>query len=269
MKKKKIKIIKEYSKTYLNNIFKKCKEIIKNKKGILLSKTFNSINSRLRIQCSNGHIFTKNRTKLNQSKWCKKCNFYINENRCKVIFESLFECQFNKCRPKWLRNPKTNRTLELDGYNEDLKLAFEYDGEFHYKKSKSKNYTSKKVLAQQERDRIKDKICKEQSIILIRIPYTIKKENYQEYIIKECIIYNITIINNNKVDIKTINSYCNKLEVIKEFAKNNNLELLTKIYLNSKQKLEWRCQNNHNFQITYYNLQKRKSKCLICKKNKL
>ena len=263
MKKKKKYI--NYTPEKLNEIFSKCKKIVKEHKGTLLTKSYNSINTRLRIQCSNGHLFTKDYKKLQQAKWCRRCKFYKNENICKCIFESLFECKFNKCRPKWLKNPKTNRTLELDGYNEELGIAFEYDGEFHYKRAKAKNYTSKKVLNQQERDRIKDKLCKENNIKLIRIPYTIKKEDYQDHIIKQCYIHNLNIINLNKVNIKDIKHYCTKLEEIKEYAKNNNLELLSKIYHKSTDKLEWKCYNNHQFQITYYNLQKRKNKCKECK----
>ena len=259
---KKIKYKKEVD---LTKIFNKCQEIIKKNNGELITTSFKNINSRLRIKCSNGHLITKNKNSLYKNSWCKKCKVFKNENICKGIFESLFDCSFNKCRPEWLRNPKTNRKLELDGYNKELKLAFEYDGEFHYKKSKSKNYTSKKVLEQQYRDGIKDKLCSENDIILIRIPYTIKKENYQEYITKLCYKNNIYLINNNKVNIKEIKQYCTKLEEIKKYAKDINLELLSEVYLKAKNKLEWKCINNHTFQITYYNLQKRKNKCKLCK----
>lgn len=250
----------------LNIIFNKCKEIIKNKNGTLLTNRYTSLNSRLRIICSNGHFFTKNKTKLYSGSWCRKCKIYKNENTCKYIFEQLFDCKFDKCRPDWLINPKTNRKLELDGYNEDLRIAFEYDGEFHYKKSKSKGYTSKKVLDQQYRDKVKDKLCKENYIILIRIPYTIKKEEYQYHIIKKCKENKIKVINKNiKINLKNVKQYCNKLEEIKEFAQNNNLQLLSKTYLNAKTKLEWKCNNNHLFNITYYNIQKRKYICKECK----
>ena len=57
--------------------------------------------------------------------------------------------------------------MELDGYCEELKIAFEYDGEFHYKDIYDDYHN------QQKRDTIKDKLCKEQGIKLIRIPYWI------------------------------------------------------------------------------------------------
>ena len=253
-------------------IFNKCLEIIKKNNGILLSKKLTSIKSRLKIQCSNGHIFTKNYKSIYKFKLCKKCKIYKNENICKTIFESLFNCNFTKIRPDWLINPKTNRKLELDGYNDLLKIAFEYDGEFHYKKVKSKNYTSKKVLDQQYRDSVKDKICFDNNILLIRIPYYIKKKDYQEYIIKSINDYNIKnnkniiIVNNNKVDIYNIVSYCNKLNNIKEYALENNIKLISNKYNNLHQILEWKCQFNHIFQCNYINFQKRKNKCLLCKK---
>ena len=55
------------------------------------------------------------------------------EEQCRLIFQSIFKRKkFPKVRPTFLRNPKTNRCLELDGYNKKLKLAFEYDGYQHY-----------------------------------------------------------------------------------------------------------------------------------------
>lgn len=245
-------------KNNLTNIFNKCKEIIEKNKGILLTKEFKTINTRLRIICLNGHLFTRNKQKIFIGSWCKKCKIFKNESICRYIFESLFECKFIKCRPTWLINSKTNRKLELDGYNEQLKIAFEYDGEYHYKKTK-------KLINQQYRDNIKNELCKQNNINLIRIPYTIHKNNYQNYIINICKQLNIKIKNYKKVDLSNIQLYYSKLDEIKIYAKNNKLTLLSLKYLNSKTKLEWICNNKHKFFITYYNLKKRKNKCLECK----
>lgn len=42
----------------LSSILEKCTRIIESKNGKLLSKKFNSLKSRFRIQCADGHIFT-------------------------------------------------------------------------------------------------------------------------------------------------------------------------------------------------------------------
>ena len=48
--------------------------------------------------------------------------FYVRQ-----LFASAFGRPFIKVRPKFLEG------LELDGYCEELKIAFEYDGEQHFK----------------------------------------------------------------------------------------------------------------------------------------
>ena len=39
---------------------------------------------------------------------------------------------FPNIRPDWLRNPETNKRLELDCFNEEIGLAFELQGRQHY-----------------------------------------------------------------------------------------------------------------------------------------
>ena len=70
-------------------------------------------------------------------------------------------------RPKWLVNPKTNRTLELDIYDEEKKYAIEVNGKHHYKSTEKEN-------DQIWRDSVKHHVCKTKGIKLIDVPYCIK-----------------------------------------------------------------------------------------------
>jgi hypothetical protein len=45
-----------------------------------------------------------------------------------LTLEILTGYRFKSVRPGWLENPLTGRNLELDCYNEYLKLALEYNG---------------------------------------------------------------------------------------------------------------------------------------------
>jgi hypothetical protein len=110
----------------------------------------------------------------------KKNIVYVNEEECREIFERIFNEKFPKIRHEKIINPKTNRRLELDGYNEKLKLAFEYQGEQHYKKTGKYNKTNKALEYQQFKDEIKRSKCKEIGITLIEIPYHV--ENKEEFI---------------------------------------------------------------------------------------
>ena len=75
-------------------------------------------------------------------------------------------CTFNKCRPKFLQ------VLEYDGYNEELKLAFEYQGIQHYQYIPHFHRNGKEDFEKQkERDALKDILSIENNITVIRIPY--------------------------------------------------------------------------------------------------
>lgn len=105
------------------------------------------------------------------------------EKLCKRTLEYLYNKPFITVRPDWLKNPETGRNLELDCYNESLKLAVEYNGEQHYKWPNFTNQTKQEFLKQVERDDLKKKLCKENGVYLIVVPYTVKKQKIISYII--------------------------------------------------------------------------------------
>lgn len=103
------------------------------------------------------------------------------ENRCREIFESLFNRKFPKVRPKFLK--RTNgHCLELDGYNEELKLAFEYNGNQHYKFNPRFHRTINDLEEQIIRDNEKRQMCLANGVNLIEIPYNIKYDDLYPYI---------------------------------------------------------------------------------------
>lgn len=103
---------------------------------------------------------------------------------CKEAAEKIYGVTFHRSVwPDWLRNPETGRAMELDLYNEKLKLAIEYHGEQHYRyipffhKNSRKNFE-----AQVRRDNYKLDICDEHGVYVIVVPYNLPEEKIEEWI---------------------------------------------------------------------------------------
>jgi hypothetical protein len=94
--------------------------------------------------------------------------------------ETYFKAPFPTKRLDWLRFPKTNRLLELDGYNEKKRVAFEYQGRQHYELCYLNRYSEEKLKDIQTRDLFKEKICQQQGVNLIVVPYWIPKNNWKD-----------------------------------------------------------------------------------------
>jgi hypothetical protein len=128
-------------------------------------------------KCEKGHVWPAQYANIQQNKGCPYCK-NKNEEECREIFEFLFDEKFPKRKPKWLKLLPNAKNLELDGFNEKLGIAFEYDGGQHF--YPVKHWGGESYLKEiKERDRLKDEACKSRKIILIRIPYTVidKKEH--------------------------------------------------------------------------------------------
>lgn len=123
--------------------------------------------------CIFGHTFPSSldglKQKLKESRFpCPQCKpSQKREEWVRFAFEQITCQNFPKQRPEWLVDDVTTNRLELDGYCENLALAFEYDGEQHTT-HKPIFHTHEEFLDQQRRDALKDKLCKERGIALIR-----------------------------------------------------------------------------------------------------
>jgi hypothetical protein len=102
---------------------------------------------------------------------------------CRQVLEKIYGVEFPNVRPDWLRNPETNRCLELDCYNENLKLALEYNGIQHYKWCSFAKQTYADFRNQVKRDVIKRNICAEKGVHLITVPYNISYKMIPLYIV--------------------------------------------------------------------------------------
>lgn len=146
--------------------------IFKKKKGSW-SKTYSTYN-----------IKDINNLKLNRKRVPKDSK---GEIECKKVLEKIFNKPFKKARPNFLNNPVTggDYNLELDCYNDELGLAVEYSGRQHYEYIPFFHKNKEAFYNQKYRDELKRRMCKENNIILIEVPYTVKIENIEKYIIQE------------------------------------------------------------------------------------
>lgn len=138
-------------------------------------------------QCGENHeAWRSTATNIQQGRWCPRCSEGKWEKIVRYYFENIFKAKFPKKKPKWLY-VLTGHRLELDGYNKNLKIAFELNGPQHY----IPVYGIDKFIKQREFDDLKRKACKQQGILLIEIPYdfdgiknTVDQTQLLDYIVK-------------------------------------------------------------------------------------
>jgi hypothetical protein len=138
-----------------------------------------------KLECSEKHLFDCESGQM-KSVSCPKCSekIYVGQERTRKIFEELFSCSFKTIRPDWLKSPKTGRNLELDGYNEQINIAFEYQGNQHYN---ANTQFQDEYYAQAERDSIKKDICEKNKVKLIEIkqPTTYNQDKFINQVLSQ------------------------------------------------------------------------------------
>ena len=165
---------------------KDCQDLAISKNGKCLSNEYINNRTKMEWECEKGHKWFTSMTILrNLGCWCPTCSGNKSEELCREIFEDNLLEKFPKKRPEWLHG------LELDGYNEELNIAFEYNGIQHYEYNEHFHRGDVEIFeAQKERDRMKYRICREKKVNLVIIPYQYDYRNAEEledYILNELI----------------------------------------------------------------------------------
>lgn len=111
------------------------------------------------------------------------------EEICKIIIEHFFPShQFNKSYPPWLYSEEDpNIQLELDLYCPELSIALEYQGWMHSIYSSRIHKNKQRFIKQKRRDEYKKKICRDNGVLLIQVPYQL---NYKHPLNIKCFLQN-------------------------------------------------------------------------------
>ena len=123
-------------------------------------------------ECSCGnttYVSTSNLTRTNEATISCGCAKSKGEEK---IIATLIQAQIPFITQKRFDTcvfPETNRHLVFDFYLPEQNILIEYDGEQHFHKVKNDRYGYEGIVA---RDNYKNQWCKENNIVLIRIPYT-------------------------------------------------------------------------------------------------
>ncbi len=243
--------------------------------GKCLSTNYINNRSKLEFECKNKHTFKMHLNSIRQNgSWCPYCRNWSSEEICRTFFETIFQKKFIKCRPDWLINSNYNK-LELDGFNEELKIAFEHNGLQHYDAIETswKTFSQEDLDKIKSHDQIKQELCRQYNIKLIVIPqlFRITKINElksflkQEFIKQNIVIpanYDELIINYNHLYVDNF-----KYKQLKKLVLSKKGILLSG-YINALSNVEIQCEKGHIFKQTPNSI-KNGSWCQSCRNVKI
>jgi len=228
-------------------------KIVEKYGGKCLSKKYDTSLSKIKMMCNFGHIFyIKYFDVVSLGHWCQKCsrNNNLSEEVCRTHFEQLFNKEFKTIRLGCLRSDKGFK-LELDGYCEELNLAFEHQGAHHYENN-SFGKSNNRLEEVQRNDKLKLEQCKLEGINLVVIPTLFNKLSFprlKDFIINKCREFGYNV-ENKEIDLSQAymhNIYYNKFEEYKKSAEEKGGKCISSVYLGCRQKLEWECEIGHRW----------------------
>lgn len=231
--------------------------IIRAKGGTCHSDKYESMTSYLDVVCADGHRFQITPASLKRGSWCKQCFPYLMESFCRLVLEYHLGFSLPTKYPSWLVSDYGGR-MQLDGYDELNKFAFEYQGEQHYQNIEAFGDETD-LKRRKSLDLQKQIICKNNNVVLLEIPFI----SY----LKQCRDIEVHIVELLK---KTLPGYKqskpfgvirradvpvpSKLQNLKRIAEEKGGECLSTVYLGVDGYVELRCANGHEWETRASNV---------------
>ena len=230
--------------------FDNAKEFVESKGGEMLSSSeeYKTAHTKLRIKCENGHEFECSLNGFSKS-WCPECNIKANEYTTLLALEYLFERPFVKVRPKWLVNEDGN-LMEIDCFNEELKLCVEYNGKQHYEYIPHFHRSRELFQKRLRDDKEKRRLCEEMGYSFIEIPFTVETERIINFLLDKTKEMKIDI-SNDRVEMfepQPAEVVRRKHEELLSIIEHKGGELLEGKYLTSLSSIKIRCTKGHVFE---------------------
>lgn len=144
-------------------------KIASSRGGKCLSSHYKNNQSKLTWECAFGHQWDSMPGSIINGTWCPHCSSGLGERICREHFEQIYGHKFPKSYPKWLANDDGNQ-MELDGYCENLGIAFEYQGEQHYSLGTHYITSAQDLERRQRHDEMKSTLCQQHGVFLFQIP---------------------------------------------------------------------------------------------------
>ncbi|MDA9792995.1 zinc-ribbon domain-containing protein [Bacteriovoracaceae bacterium] len=217
------------------------------RKGCLLSTEYIKMDSKYDWECNLKHQFSMTYNKVLAGQWCSVCSSGLYERISRAAVEQIFSTSFPKKYPVWLRH--NNRQLELDGYSEELGIAFEHHGKYHYTETSQFPNRKMSLSKRQEYDHAKEELCRVNNVKLIIIPELttmLPLKKLKEYLLYEFELLDIKISQEFiDLELNFDQSYIalDKLKELKErlAVDSPTLILLSKSYLGMNSFHQFRC----------------------------
>lgn len=222
--------------------------------GKCLSDEYCGLTKHLLWECPFGHQWnaTPNNVK-NHGSWCPHCHVNVGEELVRTALEEAFPGKsFDRTRRElWTEG------LELDGYNAQLRLAFEYQGKQHYERVKHFQRGDDDFDAQLARDALTAERCIDEFVVLLIVPHTVGFQQIRAYVRHELleIAYDIVPPVGTDGDFydrvraqgpSTARRYSKIVAVIER----KGGQCLSPQYLGYRVPLRIRCEEGHVFQAT-------------------
>lgn len=248
----------------------KVKEILK-EYGLTLIGEYTSHNEYMELKCDEfGHLFKRNLTQIKLGRGCTICksstNYYgISEEICRGFLKYLFDEDFIRMKPKWV----TENGFIYDGYCDKLRIAFEYNGKQHYEHIVHFHKTIEDFKVQQENDKKKIKLCADNNVSLLIIPYTVNHNDILQYIKNECDKLKIKYPNKPHATVTDLKLYNSEI-ITKNKALDDKLIGTTFVrmenFTNSGNTIKIKCTKCNEFEINsrYSRLINRIPPCKTC-----
>lgn len=224
----------------------KVKLLVRSRGGELIGDIPKSLTGKtlISIRCNQGHAFENSWTRMSTKRgaWCQVCSKGSkSEEVARATFKQLFGGDFKKRRPSWLRNSR-GRQMELDGYEESLGIAFEYQGRQHFE-DVGIYRMGDKLDQRKADDELKRILCRENGIHLVELRWDDDYEDFP-YLIRERLgesAERFLVDWEQEIDLAGAFIKDDRLEELRQVLATKNLELLSKKWIDVGYKYRIKC----------------------------